>query len=314
MIGFVGADGEGLGGIEHALDDDAAAGTAWPGDLRARRRRRARSRRRRRPAPTRSTGRRATHHRPRHPVGRAGGASPRRSQSSGADAALSSWPWTPAPARSSRWPTAPTFDPNDASLYEAGRAAGNRALSGRLRARLHRQGHDRGRRARGGRRDADHASSPSRSFRSAPTGPSRTRAHPAPCTYTLAGTVAKSSNIGTHPRGRAVGADTLHPYLVKFGIGQPTGLGFPGESRGVLPSPRDLVGDRSSTRSPSGRATRSTRCRWPRSTRRSPTTGSASTPPLTLGTVGPDGTCTRPRHRPRHPGRERARPRARCGR
>ncbi len=52
---------------------------------------------------------------------------------------------------------------------------------------------------------------------------------------TYAGTVAKSSNIGTILAAERMGLRKLHPYLEKFGIGQPTGLGMPGETAGVLP-------------------------------------------------------------------------------
>jgi cell division protein FtsI (penicillin-binding protein 3) len=54
---------------------------------------------------------------------------------------------------------------------------------------------------------------------------------------TVTGVLAKSSNIGAIQIGESVGRTTLYDYLQKFGIGQPTGLGFPGESRGILTSP-----------------------------------------------------------------------------
>lgn len=100
---------------------------------------------------------------------------------------------------------------------------------------------------------------------------------------TLNGVLAKSSNIGTilatgelgrtQPQANKV----LYSYLRKFGIGSPTGLGYPGETPASWPSPR--AGRlRSSTRSRSARASRSTPCRPPPSTRRSPTAGCASHP------------------------------------
>lgn len=62
---------------------------------------------------------------------------------------------------------------------------------------------------------------------------------------TLNGVLAKSSNIGTilaagqlgktQPRANQV----LYSYLRKFGIGKPTGLGFPGETDGILAKPQD---------------------------------------------------------------------------
>jgi cell division protein FtsI (penicillin-binding protein 3) len=60
---------------------------------------------------------------------------------------------------------------------------------------------------------------------------------------TLNGVLAKSSNIGTILATGQLGktqaqADrVLYSYLRKFGIGEPTGLGFPGETQGILAPP-----------------------------------------------------------------------------
>ncbi len=57
---------------------------------------------------------------------------------------------------------------------------------------------------------------------------------------TLNGVLAKSSNIGTILATGQLGRTqqqankVLYSYLKKFGIGSPTGLGFPGETRGIL--------------------------------------------------------------------------------
>ncbi|MFE0643455.1 peptidoglycan D,D-transpeptidase FtsI family protein [Streptomyces sp. NPDC058877] len=62
---------------------------------------------------------------------------------------------------------------------------------------------------------------------------------------TLNGVLAKSSNIGTILATGRLGADqaesneVLYSYLRKFGIGRPTGLGYPGETQGILAKPRD---------------------------------------------------------------------------
>ncbi|MGW1763933.1 peptidoglycan D,D-transpeptidase FtsI family protein [Streptomyces sp. NPDC002073] len=62
---------------------------------------------------------------------------------------------------------------------------------------------------------------------------------------TLNGVLAKSSNIGTIMATGRLGKtqsdanDVLYSYLTNFGIGQPTGLDYPGESRGILAKPRD---------------------------------------------------------------------------
>ncbi|MEU5717705.1 penicillin-binding transpeptidase domain-containing protein [Streptomyces sp. NPDC020403] len=62
---------------------------------------------------------------------------------------------------------------------------------------------------------------------------------------TLNGVLAKSSNIGTIlatgqlGRNQTEANKVLHSYLRKFGIGSPTGLGYPGETPGILAEPKD---------------------------------------------------------------------------
>ncbi|MGW1467689.1 penicillin-binding transpeptidase domain-containing protein [Streptomyces sp. NPDC002308] len=62
---------------------------------------------------------------------------------------------------------------------------------------------------------------------------------------TLNGVLAKSSNIGTILATGQLGKTqpeankVLYSYLRKFGIGSPTGLGYPGESAGILAKPQD---------------------------------------------------------------------------
>ncbi|MFI6696163.1 peptidoglycan D,D-transpeptidase FtsI family protein [Streptomyces sp. NPDC050433] len=62
---------------------------------------------------------------------------------------------------------------------------------------------------------------------------------------TLNGVLAKSSNIGTIlatgqlGKTQAQANRVLHSYLRKFGIGSPTGLGYPGETQGILADPKD---------------------------------------------------------------------------
>ena len=51
---------------------------------------------------------------------------------------------------------------------------------------------------------------------------------------TLTGVLAKSSNLGTILASERIGSRTFNQYLRKFGMGQPTGLDFPGESKGTL--------------------------------------------------------------------------------
>ncbi|AXK32642.1 cell division protein [Streptomyces armeniacus] len=62
---------------------------------------------------------------------------------------------------------------------------------------------------------------------------------------TLNGVLAKSSNIGTILATEQLGKTqpqanrVLHSYLRKFGVGRKTGLGFPGETPGLLADPAD---------------------------------------------------------------------------
>ncbi|MFJ5231660.1 peptidoglycan D,D-transpeptidase FtsI family protein [Kitasatospora sp. NPDC088391] len=70
---------------------------------------------------------------------------------------------------------------------------------------------------------------------------------------TLAGVLAKSSNIGTIEAAEHLGPTqaesnkVLAGYLDKFGIGRPSGLGFPGETRGILAKPEDWNGSQQYT-------------------------------------------------------------------
>ena len=53
-------------------------------------------------------------------------------------------------------------------------------------------------------------------------------------TMTLGDIIAESSNIGAALVANEVGNDQLGAYMQRFGYGQPTGIGFPGEAAGVL--------------------------------------------------------------------------------
>ncbi|MCD0481634.1 penicillin-binding protein 2 [Streptacidiphilus sp. ASG 303] len=70
---------------------------------------------------------------------------------------------------------------------------------------------------------------------------------------TLNGVLAKSSNIGTIEAAEHLGKTqkesnrVLEGYLRKFGIGRPTGLGFPGETRGILAAAADWQGSQQYT-------------------------------------------------------------------
>jgi cell division protein FtsI (penicillin-binding protein 3) len=59
--------------------------------------------------------------------------------------------------------------------------------------------------------------------------------HPhAPMQMTLGDIVAESSNIGAVKVADRLGSAQLATYLARFGLGQPSGVGFPGESDGIM--------------------------------------------------------------------------------
>lgn len=64
----------------------------------------------------------------------------------------------------------------------------------------------------------------------------------APQKLTFAGILAESSNVGTLMVGSKLSKDTRHEYLKAFGLGQSSGLKFPGESRGILHPVKDWDG------------------------------------------------------------------------
>lgn len=51
---------------------------------------------------------------------------------------------------------------------------------------------------------------------------------------TLAGILVNSSNTGTVQVGEKLSPETRYKYLTAFGFGSPTGVGLPGEERGIL--------------------------------------------------------------------------------
>ncbi|HEY3436897.1 MAG TPA: penicillin-binding protein 2 [Actinotalea sp.] len=59
---------------------------------------------------------------------------------------------------------------------------------------------------------------------------------------TLTGILAESSNAGTVMVGQQVPRAVRHDYLAKFGFGQPTGAGLPGEASGMLRAAADWDG------------------------------------------------------------------------
>jgi cell division protein FtsI (penicillin-binding protein 3) len=62
--------------------------------------------------------------------------------------------------------------------------------------------------------------------------------HPHPVqTLSFSQVIQSSSNVGTIKVAERLGKQSLYDYLVRFGYGRKTGLEFPGESAGILPKP-----------------------------------------------------------------------------
>jgi cell division protein FtsI (penicillin-binding protein 3) len=62
-------------------------------------------------------------------------------------------------------------------------------------------------------------------------------AHPHPTEQmTIADIIAQSSNVGTIKMAERIGTTRMAQYLARFGLGQATGVGFPGERDGIVPS------------------------------------------------------------------------------
>lgn len=62
-----------------------------------------------------------------------------------------------------------------------------------------------------------------------------------PTDLTVADILAESSNVGTIKIGAMLGKERIQEYLLAFGLGRKTGLGFPGEEEGILLDPKRWV-------------------------------------------------------------------------
>jgi len=114
---------------------------------------------------------------------------------------------------------------------------------------------------------------------------------------TLAGVLAKSSNIGTIEAAEHLGKtqpeanQVLADYLHRFGIGQATGLGFPGETKGILAKPDDWKGSQQYT-IPFGQGLSVNALQATSVFSAIANGGVRVAPSLLMGTTGPDGRYT----------------------
>ncbi|RKN06110.1 peptidoglycan D,D-transpeptidase FtsI family protein [Streptomyces radicis] len=111
---------------------------------------------------------------------------------------------------------------------------------------------------------------------------------------TLAGVLAQSSNIGTILAAEELGDtqpeanEVLHSYLRAFGFGSPTGLGFPGETPGILADPEDWNASQQYT-IPFGQGLSVNAVQAASVYSTLANGGERVTPSLVRGTTGPDG-------------------------
>src|SRR5215211_8090001 len=63
-----------------------------------------------------------------------------------------------------------------------------------------------------------------------------------PESLTVAQILAQSSNVGAVKIGLEVGAERFYKWVRKFGFGDPTGIAFPGEEQGIVPTPSEFSG------------------------------------------------------------------------
>ncbi|MFB7663500.1 peptidoglycan D,D-transpeptidase FtsI family protein [Kitasatospora sp. NPDC056138] len=114
---------------------------------------------------------------------------------------------------------------------------------------------------------------------------------------TLAGVLAKSSNIGTIEAAEHLGKtqpesnQILGDYLHRFGIGQSSGLGFPGETKGILAKPDTWSGSQQYT-IPFGQGLSVNALQATSVFSTIANGGVRVTPSLLAGTTGPDGRYT----------------------
>jgi cell division protein FtsI (penicillin-binding protein 3) len=63
-----------------------------------------------------------------------------------------------------------------------------------------------------------------------------------PVSLTVAQILAQSSNVGAVKIGLGLGAEHFYDWVRRFGFAVPTGIQFPGEERGIVPTPSQFSG------------------------------------------------------------------------
>jgi cell division protein FtsI (penicillin-binding protein 3) len=113
-----------------------------------------------------------------------------------------------------------------------------------------------------------------------------------PMQMTLGDIVAESSNIGAVMVADRLGAPALATYLARFGLGRATGVGFPGESNGII-LPLDQWNDTILATTAYGQGIAATPLQMVSVFSTIANDGRWVQPKLVRGTIGPDGSLER---------------------
>ncbi|MGV0835374.1 peptidoglycan D,D-transpeptidase FtsI family protein [Mycolicibacterium thermoresistibile] len=109
--------------------------------------------------------------------------------------------------------------------------------------------------------------------------------------YTTTGIFGKSSNVGTLMLAQRLGPERFYEMLRKFGLGQRTGVGLPGESAGLLP-PIDQWSGSTFSNLPIGQGLSMTLLQMAAMYQTIANDGVRIPPRIVKATIGPDGTRT----------------------
>ena len=109
--------------------------------------------------------------------------------------------------------------------------------------------------------------------------------------YTTTGVFGKSSNVGTLMLAQRIGPERYADMLAKFGLGQRTGVGLPGESAGLVP-PIDQWSGSTFSNLPIGQGLSMTLLQMTGMYQAIANDGVRIPPRIVKATVAPDGTRT----------------------
>jgi len=112
--------------------------------------------------------------------------------------------------------------------------------------------------------------------------------------YTTTGVFGKSSNVGTLMLVQRLGPERFYEMLGKFGLGQRTGVGLPGESAGIVP-PIDQWSGSTFSNLPIGQGLSMTLLQMTAMYQAIANDGVRIPPRIIKATIGPDGSRTEER-------------------